>query len=425
MNLSPYKTIFSGKKVLIGVTGSIAAFKVCELVRYLKETGASVRVILTDSAQKFVTPITLETLSGEPVLTGLWPHGNDSGFQGTHHIESARWADLMFIVPASANTIAKMAHGIADDLLSTEYLAFRGPVLVAPAMNPAMFHHPAVQSNLELLQSRGVRLVGPAHGLTACGEEGAGRLLEPSELLEHAAEAFYAPKKSKQVLISLGPTQSALDPVRYLSNRSSGKMGAALCWAAAQAGYDVLAVRGPVDVSLPRQARVIDVQTADEMAEAVMELWPRAEVYFGAAAVLDWDVASVSSSKLKKEQGQPQIQFTQNRDILAEVVRAKNESQKVVGFAAETDSPIENGMKKLQSKGCDALFVNPVGKSEGGFHSDENAGWWLTKNDQFEFKLTDKFTLARQMIGLLENSFQLTQKDFHGSASASSSRLDC
>lgn len=393
------KTVLAGKRVLLGVSGSIAAFKACDIVRGLKDCGATVRVVLTESAEKFVTPLTLETLSGQPVLTSLW-----GGPLGTHHIDTARWADVVCVAPATASTIARLALGLANDLLSTELLAFTGPVLIAPAMNPAMYAHPAVQANIETLRARGTRLLGPTSGVTACGEEGLGRMLEPETIIEHIAETFYEKSNGRRAVITLGPTRSAIDPVRYLTNRSSGKMGAALAWAAARAGFSVTAICGPSEVPLPTNATIVRVETAREMFDAALEAWTKSHLFLAAAAVLDWDVANFSSRKLKKESGEnPSLDFAKNPDILAEACRARRPGQFVVGFAAETDDALNSGLKKLSAKGCDAVFVNDVSKPEQGFEVDQNAGWWITKGEPkrpLELEPSSKVALATKIIAL-------------------------
>lgn len=383
------KQALSGKNILLGISGSIAAFKTCDIVRYLRECEANVRVVLTDSAQKFVTPLTLETLSEQPVLSSIFEDAH-----GTHHIDAARWADVALIAPATANIIAKMAQGLADDLLSTELLAFTGPVLVAPAMNPAMYAHPAVQANVRTLLSRDVRLLGPAHGETACGEEGPGRMLEPEQVVEGLARSFDAPQNSKRVLITLGPTQSKLDPVRFISNRSSGLMGAALCWSALRQGYQVTAICGPTDAPLPSDIDVVRVTTAAEMAEATQRLWPSHDIFIGAAAVLDWDVKDPKTQKIKKASGLPHVEFATNADILANVSRAKRGGQFVLGFAAETENVVEHAREKLEAKKCDAVFANDVAATDQGFESQMNAGWWITSSDAIEIGLAPKPNVA-------------------------------
>lgn len=393
------ENVLAGKKILLCVTGSIAAFKACDIIRYLRECGAVVRVVLTDSAQKFVTKVTMETLSGQTAFTSLW---ND-GAQGTHHIDAARWADLALVAPASANSIAKLALGLADDLMSTELLAFTGPVLVAPAMNPAMYAHPAVQANLRALESRGVRLLGPCSGITSCGEEGLGRMIEPEAIVEQVAQSFYAKATGKHVLITLGPTRSAIDPVRYLTNRSSGLMGAALAWAAVARGHKVTAICGPMEAALPSAAQVIRVTTAQEMAEAALSRWAQCDIFLSAAAVLDWDIKSPQPQKMKKQAGAPALELKANVDILATISKQKRADQFVLGFAAETEKPIEHALEKLKAKGCDAIFANDVSKPHLGFESQLNAGWWITTSESAELEQGTKPALAAKLLSLIDH----------------------
>ncbi len=384
-----------GKKILLGITGSIAAFKACDIVRYLRECGAFVKVILSQGAENFVTSLTLETLSGAPVLKDFWSH--EQG-HGTYHIDTARWADLILVAPATAHFLAKASYGFADDLLSTEILAFRGPLLIAPAMNPAMFENPAVQENISRLKDRGVRFLGPISGKTACGEEGLGRMLEPEQIVEKVSSAFHL-RNDRHLLITLGPTRSSIDPVRYLTNRSSGLMGASLCWAAVQKGYPVTAICGPIQCKLPEDVQLIRVETAKEMANAALENWKTSQIFISAAAVLDWDIQTPSLSKLKKNQGPPQLRLEKNIDILATLSQDKRKDQFVLGFAAETDDPIQNGFKKLREKGCNAIFANDVSNAKKGFESSFNGGWWLTLPDQVvPFETSSKTELARKMI---------------------------
>jgi phosphopantothenoylcysteine decarboxylase/phosphopantothenate--cysteine ligase len=400
------KFSLEGKKILLGITGSIAAFKACDLVRLLKECGAQVRVVLSQGAENFVTKTTLETLSGAPVLTGFWNHSNSSQTDlsqiGTHHIETARWADLILVAPATAHFIAKAANGFADDLLSTELLAFRGPVLVVPAMNPAMFAHPAVQANIQKILTFGTtQILGPTAGKTACGEEGLGRMIEPEEILQLVASSFFQKSNGLKALITLGPTRSSIDPVRYISNRSSGLMGASLCWAALQAGYQVKAICGPSHAALPTTLgmEVIQVNTAREMNDAVLEAWPHADVYIGAAAVLDWEIKNPSMEKLKKNEGLNSLEFEKNPDILSLVSQNKRSNQFVLGFAAETENVLKNAKLKLNQKKCDAIFVNDVSKSIAGFESDLNSGWWLDACDKtITYGIRHKSELARNII---------------------------
>jgi phosphopantothenoylcysteine decarboxylase/phosphopantothenate--cysteine ligase len=396
--------ILRGRKVLLGITGSIAAFKGCDIIRHLRQCGAEVRVVITHGAENFVTKTTLETLSGNPVLSGFWNSEEKSQTQGTHHIDTARWADVILVAPATANLIAKVAWGLADDLLTTEILAFRGPLLIAPAMNPAMYTHPAVQENIQKLSSRGVKLVGPDNGLTSCGEEGPGRMLEPAQIVEQVAAAFYSVQNSKKLLITLGPTRSPIDPVRFITNRSSGIMGAALCWAAVEKGYQVTAICGPVEVPLPSGTLVHKVQTAEEMANIAQQEWPSHDVFISTAAVLDWDVKNPASQKLKKEDGQPQIELVRNTDILACLCKEKREDQYVLGFAAETDDPIFNAQKKLKQKGCNAIFANDVSQPSQGFESQLNGGWWITSDQILPLETAHKTEVARKLIALIDEN---------------------
>lgn len=400
---SQLKRSFEGQRILLGISGSIAAFKSCDIIRLLRQAGAEVRVVPTKNALHFVTKTTLETLSGNAVHDDLWNQ------RGTHHIDAARWATHALIAPATANTIAKMAHGLADDLLSTEILAFEGPLFVAPAMNPAMFSNLAMQDNLKLLSSRGVKLLGPTSGLTSCGEEGLGRMLEPEELL--VSMAIPRSLSGKRILLTLGPTRSALDPVRFVSNRSSGLMGAHLCWEAVRRGYEVTVVSGPCEVTLPPGVLQYRVETAKEMFSICENQWPRHDVFISAAAVLDWDVANPATQKLKKlatnnATSAPSLLWSENPDILATLCKSKTPHQKVWGFAAETESVTENGTEKFLRKGCDALFANDVSKRDGGFEAENNSGYWISRATGEitvqEIPSQPKANLANTLFGLFE-----------------------
>lgn len=400
------RPILQDKKILLGITGSIAAFKACDLVRFLRASGAQVRVVLSQGAENFVTATTLENLSGHPVLQGFWDEETRLTTHGTHHIETARWADLILVAPATAHFVAKMANGFADDLLSTEILVFTGPVCIAPAMNPAMYQHPAVQENIAKLKTHGVSILGPSEGLTTCGEEGLGRMMEPDLLIPQVAKVLAKHKAAlsdippKRLLVSLGPTRSPIDPVRYISNRSSGLMGASLCWAGFERGWDVVAVCGPTQVELPPDSTVISVQTAVEMRNAVLAHWKTSDLFISTAAVLDWEVANPALVKLKKGRGLPSLQFSLNPDILAEAVQVKTPKQYVIGFAAETTDPLKNGLAKLTQKQCDAIFINDVSVKGSGFGSDQNSGWWVTqKKPEAEILAPgSKAELARKIL---------------------------
>jgi phosphopantothenoylcysteine decarboxylase/phosphopantothenate--cysteine ligase len=363
-----------GKRLVIGMTGGIAAYKVCELVRRLQDEGATVRVAMTRSAQEFVTPTTMQALSGQPVATDQWGAAGAQVANAMPHIDLSRDADAILVAPCTANFIAKLAHGLADDLLSTLALARRTvppcPLLVAPAMNVEMWLNPATQRNVATIRADGIEVLGPASGSQACGESGAGRMLEPHELLEDLI-AFFQPKvlADRRVLITAGPTFEPIDPVRGITNLSSGKMGFALARAAREAGARVTLVAGPSSLATPRGVRRIDVLTAREMYDAVMGYANRAEVFVGVAAVADWRVANASAQKLKKGAlaTAPSLQFEANPDILASVA-AMPGGPLAVGFAAESENVIAHGQAKRTAKGVAMIVAN---RAQDALASDE------------------------------------------------------
>ncbi len=358
------------KRILLGVTGSIAAYKAVELLRLLTKSGAEVQVVMTEAATKFVTPLTFETLSRQEVLLDMWSLAYSHRIG---HIEATRRADLLVVAPATAQTIARLALGIADDFLSCIYLASRCPVVVAPAMDCDMYDHPALQENLKRLQDRGVRLVEPDLGPLASGLVGRGRLAELSDILA-AIEGILLSVQDlagQIVLVTAGPTREPLDPVRYLSNRSSGKMGYAVAEAAAARGAHVLLVSGPTALPVPPGVDVIHVETAQEMYEAVLAKLALARVVIKAAAVADYRPRQTAERKLKKEQAAREIALEPTPDILAEVGRQKG-NRILVGFAAETDDLIVNARKKLQQKNLDLMIANDVSQAEAGFDTDTN-----------------------------------------------------
>lgn len=412
--LEAYQTFFKGRKILLGISGSIAAYKAIELTRLLKKCGAEVKVILTDSAEHFVTPLTLETVSENPVATSLWAApsstassaassaaGSTGATSTINHIDLARWADLVLIAPATANTIAELAHGQAANLLTTEVLATHAPVFIAPAMNPTMYAHPATQANLKKIEQWGYTILSPEGGVAACGDEGVGRMMEPATLIEHVASAFSEKSKQKTLLISLGPTRSNLDPVRYFTNRSSGKMGAALAFAASKKGYNVEVIAGPTSVPLPRLAKVTRVLTTDQMAGTVFDAFPHCDIFFSTAAVLDLEFASYFENKVKKDKIKNQIAFTPTVDILKNIGEMKKKNQFILGFAAETENFIANAQKKLKAKNCDAVFVNPVTQNENGFESDLNAGFLVKAKSSKQFATQSKHELANAILKAL------------------------
>jgi len=402
--LTPF---LKGKKIALCITGSIAAFKSHDIIRFLKECQAEVKVILSKNAKQFVTPLTLETLSGQKVFTDLFEDAH-----GTHHIDCARWADVFLIAPATANCIAKLANGLADDLISTELLAFQGPLFVAPAMNPDMYSHPATQKNIETLSSRGVTFIGPTQGKTACAEIGLGRMSEPNEILENIA-VFNKSKRNKKILISFGPTQSNLDPVRYITNRSSGKMGVALCYAAQSLGYTVIAVSGPTQLQSPSFIKNVKVKTTTEMHEAVTKLFPTCDIFISAAAVLDFEFTETQIQKVKKDKSESlPFNLKPTTDILSEVSKIKKPHQTIIGFAAETDSHIENAKSKLANKKLDAVFVNPIEDSQFGFESQNNKGFFITPTQVETLESNSKINIALQIINKLEK-VSFTQNENH------------
>jgi phosphopantothenoylcysteine decarboxylase/phosphopantothenate--cysteine ligase len=357
-------------KLLLGLSGGIAAYKACELVRLLVQRGHEVRVVATAHALEFVSPLALQALCGTPVRSELFSLPDESQIS---HIELADWADVVVIAPATANVLAKLAAGIADDLLTTVCLATRAPLVAAPAMNVNMYRHPATQENLDRLAKRGVRIVGPGEGELACGWHGEGRLIE-LDAIAAAAERAASPGslRGEVVLIDAGPTAEPIDPVRVITNRSSGRMGFALAEAAAREGAEVILVAGPVALPTPAGVERIDVETALEMRDAVLASLPRATIAILTAAVADYAPAAPLDSKLKREDAPRLVlELVRNPDILAEVVRGAR-GQTVVGFAAETRDVLANARAKLARKGCHLIVANDVSRSDIGFDVDRN-----------------------------------------------------
>ncbi|WP_330165401.1 bifunctional phosphopantothenoylcysteine decarboxylase/phosphopantothenate--cysteine ligase CoaBC [Methylomonas sp. LL1] len=386
------------KRILLGVCGGIAAYKSAELVRLLRKQHCQVRVIMTRAAQQFLTPLTFQALSGNPVHTELFDAEQE---QAMGHIHLARWADILLIAPASANTLAKMAHGLADDLLSTLYLAADCPVWVAPAMNQAMWHKPVTQDNLARLRRHGVRVIGPATGEQACGEQGFGRMSEPEQICGQLLAPPTQPVlQGRKLMISAGPTREPLDPVRFISNRSSGKMGYALAEAAIRAGADVTLISGPVNLSAPATAKLIKVETALQMYEAVIGHIADCDIYIGAAAVADYRPTQVEARKIKKQHEHGMIALEKNPDIIA-VVAGLPDKPFVVGFAAETDDLENYATGKLRNKNLDMIAANWVGQGEGGFDSDRNALQVYWPGGKKNLAMTDKQQLAAQLLNLI------------------------
>jgi phosphopantothenoylcysteine decarboxylase / phosphopantothenate---cysteine ligase len=395
------------KRILLGVCGGIAAYKSAELVRLLSKRGAEVRVVMTRSARQFVTPLTFQALSGHPVHTDLLDAGQE---QAMSHIHLTRWADSLAIAPATANMLAKLAHGIADDLLSTLYLAAECPVLVAPAMNQAMWHKPVTQENIARLKQHGVQLIGPEAGEQACGEKGLGRMAEPDAICERLLGcANQGLLNGVNLLITAGPTREPLDPVRFISNRSSGKMGYSLARAALAAGANVTLVSGPVNLAAPAEANVIMVETAQQMYRAVMDSIAQTDIYIGAAAVADYRPVTVLDSKIKKQHDTDVIELRKNPDIVAAVAGLQSRPF-TIGFAAETDDLETYATGKLRSKNLDMIAANWVGREEGGFDSDRNALQVYWPNGSQSLAMTDKQRLAEQLLNLIAERFALTRR---------------
>ncbi|MCK5478638.1 MAG: bifunctional phosphopantothenoylcysteine decarboxylase/phosphopantothenate--cysteine ligase CoaBC [Methylococcales bacterium] len=391
------KTI--NKRILLGICGGIAAYKSAELVRLLCKQGHEVRVVMTHSAIQFISPLTFQALSGNPVASELLDPDEENAMG---HINLARWADKIIIAPATANMIAKFSHGLADDLLSTLYLAALCPVYIAPAMNQAMWSKAVTQENIQRLINQGVHIIGPEAGDQACGETGLGRMSEPATIsTELISNNDIKLLKDMNVLISAGPTREPIDPVRYITNRSSGKMGYALAEAALNAGANVTLVSGPVLLSIPQGLEYIKVETAEQMYNAIISRAKENDIYIGAAAVADYSPASVKSEKIKKQAEDSVIKLQKTKDILAEVACLQDRPSFVVGFAAETNNLEQHAKQKLTHKNLDMIAANWVGKEQGGFDKDENAlqVYWNSGNKTLE--MTDKKQLAEQLISLI------------------------
>jgi phosphopantothenoylcysteine decarboxylase/phosphopantothenate--cysteine ligase len=389
-------SILANRRVLLGITGGVAAYKAAELVRLLRQQSASVRVAMTEGAQAFITPLTLQALSGNPVHTHLLDPAAEAGMG---HIELAKWAEMVVIAPASANFLARLATGQADDLLATVCLATSAPIAVAPAMNQAMWRNPATQHNYRVLQERGVRIWGPAEGSQACGDIGPGRMLEAKEIAVKTAE-FFTPGilQGQTWVITTGPTREPLDPVRYISNHSSGKMGYALAAAARDAGARVILVSGPTYIPTPERVELRPVQTAQEMLDVCLEVAGQADVFIAAAAVADYRPVTVSMQKIKKgQQGEFQLQLQQNPDIVA-TIASMSKPPFMVGFAAETEKLLEHARSKLQRKNLDLVIANDVTAPGLGFNSDRNAVWLVDRDGVTDYPENSKQQLARDLV---------------------------
>ena len=397
----------SGKRILVCVSAGIAAYKSCELVRRLIEAGATVQVAMTPRAQAFVTPTTLQALSGREVRTELFDSAAEAAMG---HIELARWADAVVVAPASADLLARLTHGLADDLVTTLCLATRAPLWVAPAMNHQMWQHPATTANVALLQARGVQLLGPDSGPQACGEFGPGRMLEPAQIvaaLSAATPSNQTPSggqllAGRKVVITAGPTREALDPVRYISNHSSGKQGFAVAAAAAAAGAQVTLVAGPVQLATPAGVSRIDVVTARDMHAAVLREMPGCDVFVAVAAVADYRPLTESATKIKKAgDGAPlTLELVENPDVVGSV-GALSTRPFIVGFAAETDNLLQNARSKRQRKNMDLIVLNNVADTEIGFSSDSNAVTFISADGETHLPKAPKAEIAAQLIKVI------------------------
>ncbi|QBF83362.1 bifunctional phosphopantothenoylcysteine decarboxylase/phosphopantothenate--cysteine ligase CoaBC [Shewanella maritima] len=399
--------MLTNKKVLLGIGGGIAAFKSADLIRRLKERGAEVRVMVTQSAMEFITPLTLQALSGNPVSSDLLDPTAEASMG---HIELARWADAVVIAPATANVIARINAGMADELLTTAVLATSAPVIICPAMNQQMYQNITSQENLANIARKGLTIWGPDSGSQACGEVGPGRMLEPTDIAERLVKYFQPnaqekPLAGKKLMLTAGPTREAIDPVRYISNHSSGKMGFALATAAAEMGAEVTLVSGPVNLATPANVTRINVESAEQMLDAVMADVESQDIFIGCAAVADYRITQVANEKIKKDADEMQLALTKNPDILATVASHKQRPF-TVGFAAETSNVEEYATGKLQRKKLDMIAANDVSQQGLGFNSDSNALQVFWQQGNQALPATDKLTLAKQLLELIVERYQ-------------------
>ena len=385
----------TNKQILVGVTGGIAAYKAAELIRRLQDHGATVRVIMTKAAQAFITPLTLQALSGNPVHCDLLDSEAEAAMG---HIELARWADLVLIAPASADFMARLATGQADDLLATVCLATNASIAIAPSMNQGMWRDQSTQQNLQTLISKQVLVFGPGDGSQACGDIGPGRMMEPEQLAVEASSVFkIGSLDGVKIVITAGPTREAIDPVRYISNHSSGKMGFALAQAAMDAGASVTLITGPVSLQTPERVTRIDVNSAAEMHQAVIETLPVCDIFIGSAAVADYRPTSIADQKIKKSTETMTIELVRNPDIIADV---SNHPQRpfTIGFAAETQDVESYARRKLEKKKLDLIIANDVSNTAIGFNSDDNAVSVIWNDGEVSLPMTSKQQLGRRLI---------------------------
>ena len=399
--------MLENKNILLGVTGGIAAYKIANLASMLKKQKANVRVIMTKNACQFITPITFETLTAQKVYTDTFDR--DFEFK-VDHIELGKWADVFLIAPATANVIGKLANGIADDMLTTTALAMRCPLVVAPAMNTAMYENRAVKHNIMKLRTNGMEIILPASGALACGDTGAGKMPEPELLMEYIKRAVYKKKDlaGKKVCVSAGPTREAIDPVRYISNNSTGKMGVEIAKMAAYRGAKVSLVLGPSNVFVPDFINRIDIKSAEDMYEEIMKISDAQDIIIKAAAVADYTPANYSSEKIKKKEGAPAIELSRTKDILKELGERKNNNPKrqfICGFSMETENMEENSRKKLVSKNVDMIVANNLKVEGAGFGTDTNVVSIFTKDQEVILDKLSKLEVAEKIFDEIVRNF--------------------
>ena len=399
--------MLENKNILLGVTGGIAAYKIANLASMLKKQKANVRVIMTKNACQFITPMTFETLTAQKVYTDTFDR--DFEFK-VDHIELGKWADVFLIAPATANVIGKLANGIADDMLTTTALAMRCPLVVAPAMNTAMYENRAVKHNIMKLRTNGMEIILPASGALACGDTGAGKMPEPELLMEYIKRAVYKKKDlaGKKVCVSAGPTREAIDPVRYISNNSTGKMGVEIAKMAAYRGAKVSLVLGPSNVFVPDFIIRIDIKSAEDMYEEIMKISDAQDIIIKAAAVADYTPANYSSEKIKKKEGAPAIELSRTKDILKELGERKNNNPKrqfICGFSMETENMEENSRKKLVSKNVDMIVANNLKVEGAGFGTDTNVVSIFTKDQELILDKLSKLEVAEKIFDEIVRNF--------------------
>lgn len=402
----------TGKTILLGVSGSIAAYKACELASRLTQNGVLVPVVLTEGAQKFVAPLTFQALTRQPVYTSLWPHdsASESGvLAAMAHIGLAEKADAILIAPASANCMARLAQGLSDDLLTTLVLAARCPVLLAPTMNPAMLEHPATQNNLEILRGFGYRIIEPESGRMACEHIGQGRLPETEVLISHLQKVLAPAQQTlagKTVLITAGPTREMLDPVRYITNRSSGKMGYALAQAAQERGAKVVLISGPTQLKAPGGVQIENVSSTQQMHDAVLQHAPQCDVIIASAAPADFRPARIATQKIKKQGAENlALDLVPTPDIIAAVGAQKRAGQIVIAFAAETENLKDEARRKMQAKNADAIVANDITQEGAGFEVSTNRVTWITQNAEETWPLLPKDEVAARIWEKVATTF--------------------